>query len=185
MKSVDTTTTLGGTLAGITAPYDTKANDNVVPTLAVEYYLTKEIGVETICCFTQHHVNGTGALAGAELVDHVLILPATVTVKYHLDAGPVKPYVGVGPTMFIVFGEKPGSTAAALGVDKVKMSNQIGLALQAGTDVEINEKMGISLDAKKYFIRPSAKFYDGGTLALETKHKLDPWVVSAGVYFKF
>ncbi|MBD3729611.1 MAG: OmpW family protein [Sphingomonadales bacterium] len=185
VKSVDTTTTLGSTLAGITTPYDTKANDNFVPTLAVEYFATPNVSVETICCFTQHHVSGTGALAGAELVDHVLILPATVTLKYHIDAGPIKPYVGAGPTMFFVFDEKPGATATALGVTKVKMSNQLGVALQGGVDIAMNEKMGLSLDAKKYFVRPHAKFYEGSALALETTHKLDPWVVSAGVYFRF
>lgn len=185
VKSIDTSTTVGATLAGITDPYDTKANDNVVPTLAIEYFATPNVSVETICCFTQHHVSGTGALAGAELVDHVLILPATVTLKYHVDAGPIKPYIGAGPTMFFVFDEKPGATASALGVTKVKMSNQLGVAVQGGFDIAMNEKMGISLDAKKYFVRPTAKFYEGTTLALETEHKLDPWVVSAGVYFRF
>ena len=102
-------------LIGLPAGSQTKANDNVVPTLAVEYYATPNISVETICCFTQHHVTGSGALAGANLVNHVLILPATVTLKYHLDAGPIKPYIGIGPSLFVIFGEKPGSDARALG----------------------------------------------------------------------
>ena len=177
---------LPGVATALGANPGTKASDNVVPTLAVEYFATPNISVETICCFTQHHVNGTGSVAGANLVNHVLILPATVTLKYHLDLGPIKPYIGVGPSLFVIFGEKPGSTARALGVTKVKMSNEVGIALQGGVDVPINDAgMGISLDAKKYFISPEAKFYAGNTLALHTKHKLDPWVVSGGVYFRF
>ena len=78
----------------------TDINNNVVPTVAIEYYATKNISVETICCLTQHHATGRGTLDGARLVDHIMILPATVTVKYHLDAGPIKPYVGVGPSLF-------------------------------------------------------------------------------------
>jgi len=164
----------------------TRANDNVVPTLAIEYFATPNVSVETICCFTQHHVNGTGSIAGANLVNHVLILPATVTLKYHVNAGPIRPYIGAGPALFAVFSEKPGSTAKALGVTKVKMSNEVGFALQGGVDVPINDAgMGISLDAKKYFIKPEAKFYAGNTLALHTRHKLDPWVISGGVYFRF
>jgi outer membrane protein len=31
----------------------------------------------------------------------------------------------------------------------------------------------------------TAKFYAGSTLALETKHKIDPWLVSGGLYFRF
>ena len=167
--------------------FDTKANNNVVPTLAVEYFFNKNFSVETICCFTQHHVSGTGDLAGAELVDHVLILPATVTVKAHLDTGgPIKPYVGAGPSVFFVFDEKPGSTAQALGVDKVKLSNSVGVALQGGVDIALGDNgFGLSLDAKKYFMKPTAKFYVDGTKVLETRHDLNPWVLSAGVSYRF
>lgn len=172
-------------VAAVGANPQSKANDNVVPTVAIEYFATPNVSVETICCLTTHHVNGAGSLAGANLVNHVMILPATVTLKYHLDAGPVKPYVGVGPSIFFVLGEKPGTTAQALGVTRVKMSNSFALALQGGVDVAMNEKMGISLDAKRYFVKPEAKFYAGNTLALHTKHKLNPWVISGGLYFRF
>ena len=166
---------------------DTKASDNVVPTLAVEYFFTKNVSVETICCFTQHHVNGAADLEGTNLVNHVLILPATVTAKFHLDTGgPIKPYVGAGPTLFIVFGEKPGSTAKALEVDKVKMSNSVGVALQGGVDIALGDSgFGLSIDAKKYFVKPTAKFYVDGAKVLETKHNLDPWVLSAGLAYRF
>ncbi|WP_091144460.1 OmpW family protein [Novosphingobium sp. CF614] len=179
---------LAGTLGELgVSDVDAKANDNVVPTLAVEYFFSKAISVETICCFTQHHVDGAADLAGTNLVNHVLILPATVTAKFHLDTGgPIKPYVGAGPALFLVFGEKPGSTARALGVDKVKMSNSLGAALQGGVDIALgNSGMGLSLDAKKYFMKPTAKFYVSDTKVLETKHNLDPWVLSAGVTYRF
>jgi len=173
-------------LIGLPAGSQTKANNNVVPTLAVEYFATPNVSVETICCFTQHHVSGAGALKGANLVNHVLILPATVTLKYHLNAGPIKPYIGVGPSLFVIFGEKPGSDAKALGATKVKMTNELGVALQGGVDIPVNDAgMGISLDAKRYFMDTTATFKAGAVTALKTKHKLDPWVVSGGVYFRF
>lgn len=118
---------------GLPAGSQTKANDNVVPTLAIEYYATPNVSVETICCFTTHHVTGTGSVAGANLVNHVMILPATLTVKYHLDAGPIRPYIGAGPALFLVFGEKPGSTARALGVTSVKMSNSSASRFRAAS----------------------------------------------------
>jgi outer membrane protein len=173
-------------LIGLPVGTDTKANDNVVPTLAIDYYVTPAISVETICCFTQHHVTGTGGLAGADIAQHVLILPATLTLKYHLDAGPIKPYVGVGPSVFFYFSEKPGADAIALGAASLKMDNKLGVALQAGFDMPVSEKMGISLDAKKYFMKTTTHFYTaGGVEALSTTHKLDPWVISGGVYVNF
>lgn len=173
---------------GLTAGAQTTANDNVVPTLAVEYFFTPNVSAETICCFTQHHVSGAGSLAGADhIVDHVLVLPATLTLKYHLPmGGGIKPYIGAGPSLFLYFGEKPGSSITPLGVDKVKMSNDVGFALQAGLDIPVNDKgLGISLDAKKYFMDTTARFYVGGTEVLATKHSLDPWVVSAGLAYRF
>ena len=172
---------------GLPAGSQTKANDNVVPTLAVEYFATPNVSVETICCFTQHHVNGAGAIANTRIVDHVLILPATVTLKYPLNAGPIKPYVGVGPSLFVIFGEKPGATTRALGGTSLKMSNEVGVALQAGVDVPVNDTgMGISLDAKKYFMDTTLHVKNAaGAEILTTKHSLDPWVVSGGVYLRF
>lgn len=173
--------------AAPSAALATKANDNVVPTLAVEYFATPNVSVETICCFTQHHVTGTGAIAGADIAQHVLILPATVTLKYHFNAGGIKPYVGAGPAVFFYFDEKPGATAQALGATKLKMDNKFGVALQAGVDVPLGDSgLGISLDAKRYFMKAKTHFYTaGGVETLSTTHKLDPWVVSGGVYARF
>lgn len=186
VKSIDTASTLGGAVAA-TPNAQTDINDNVVPTVAIEYFATPNVSIETICCLTQHHASGAGGLKGAgSLVDHIMILPATVTVKYHLDAGPIKPYVGVGPSVFLFIDEKPGATAKALGADSLKLSNEIGFALQAGVDVPVNDTgMGISIDAKKYFMNTTATFKEGGATVLKTKHQLDPWVLSAGLSYRF
>lgn len=171
--------------AALGATPGTVANDNVVPTIAVEYYAAPNFSIETICCVTKHKVTGTGSVAGAPLVKDVLIVPATVTLKYHLPLGPIKPYVGVGPTWFIMLDAKPDTTAAALGATDVDLSSNVGVAVQGGVDIAVSPGMGLSLDAKKYWVGTTAKFYAGSTNVLETKHKLDPWVVSGGVYFRF
>ncbi|MEY4952625.1 MAG: hypothetical protein RL299_1049 [Pseudomonadota bacterium] len=171
--------------AALGANPDTKANDVVVPTVAIEYYFSKNVSLETICCVTKHKVTGTGSIAGAPLVKDVLFIPATFTLKYHMPMGAVKPYVGAGPSVFIMLDSKPDTTATALGVTNTKLSSNVGVAVQAGVDVAVGQGMGISLDAKKYWMNTTAKFYAGSTLALETKHKIDPWVLSGGVYFRF
>lgn len=180
-------TALENNAIGLPAGSQTSANDNVVPTLAVEYFASPNVSVETICCLTQHRVGGEGAIAGAKVLDHVLILPATVTLKYHFDLGGIKPYVGAGPSIFFYIDEKPAATTAALGGTKVKLDNQFGVALQAGVDVPLGDKgFGISLDAKKYFMSTRLHVFNGaGAEVLTTKHKLDPWVLSGGVAYRF
>ena len=181
-------TALENNAIGLPAGSQTSANDNVVPTLAVEYFASPNFSIETICCLTQHRVGGEAAIAGATILDHVLILPATVTLKYHFNTeGGIKPYLGVGPSIFFYIDEKPAATTTTLGGRSVKLDNQFGVALQAGVDIPINDKgFGISLDAKKYFMSTRLHVFNAaGAEVLTTKHKLDPWVISGGVAYRF
>ncbi|WP_411338961.1 OmpW family outer membrane protein [Sphingopyxis sp. J-6] len=174
-------------LIGLPAGTQSKADDNVTPTVAIEYFVADNISLETIAGVTQHDVDGRGALNGATLVSDAKIVPATLTLKYHFgeEAG-VRPYVGAGPSYFIFIDEKPGATTRALGATRQKMGDKLGAALQAGVDIPVNDKgLALSIDAKRYFLRPTATWYAGSTEVLKTRHKLDPWVVSAGVAFRF
>ena len=168
------------------ATAQTRATDSWVPTVAAEYFVTPNISLETICCITPHDVRGAGALAGAELIDDAIILPATVTAKYHVNLGGVKPYVGSGPTYFFIFDEGVGSDAAALGATRVNLSDEIGFVLQGGVDFALNDAgLSLALDAKRYFVDTTATFNAGNAVALRSEHKLDPWVISAGLGLQF
>jgi outer membrane protein len=174
-------------LPGLPATTQTKASDNFVPTIAVEYFLTDNVSIETIAGVTQHDVDATAGLpVGAELVSDALLLPATVTAKYHFDLGGVKPYVGAGVAYFIWLKDDPGAATLPLGVTDTDLSDEFGFALQAGFDVPLGDDgFGLTFDAKRYFIDTTARWYVGNTLAIETEHKLDPWVLSAGVSYRF
>src|SRR5690606_1090182 len=115
------------------------------------------------------------------------IVPATLTLKYHFGKeGGIRPYVGAGPSYFLFIDEKPGATTRTLGATRQKMSDSFGVALQAGIDVPVNASgLSVTFDAKRYFLRPTARWFAGDTEVLRTKHRLDPWVISAGVGFRF
>lgn len=167
----------------------TKANDNIVPTVAIEYYVTDAISIETIAGVVRRDIDGTApaALAGAQFVSNANIIPATLTIKYHFGAdGGIRPYVGVGPSYFLFIDEKVGSDAAALGATRVKINDKVGMALQAGIDVPVGDNgLSVTLDAKRYFMRTDATFFASQTEVLKTHHRLDPWVVSAGIGVRF
>ncbi|WP_416832390.1 MAG: OmpW/AlkL family protein [Erythrobacter sp.] len=174
-------------LIGLPAGTDTAASDNYVPTLAVEYFVTNNFSIETIAGTTQHDVDASaGALVGAEVVSNALLLPATVTAKLHFDGGGIKPYVGAGGAYFMWLSDKPGADTVPLGATDSDLSDEFGFVLQAGVDVPLGDDgFGISLDAKRYFIGTTLQVFSGNTLVLETDHNLDPWVVSAGVSYRF
>lgn len=173
---------------GLPAGTQTKANDNFVPTIAIEYFLTDSVSLETICCMTQHDVDAVTGLPGAELVSNARVIPATLTAKYHFDAGVAKPYVGAGATYFLWINDKPGAatTPAPFNITDTDFSNEFGFVLQAGIDIPLSDNgFGITFDAKRYFIDTTSRWFAGNTVVIETDHKLDPWVLSAGVAYRF
>ncbi len=172
-------------LPGVTDGLQTEANDNYVPTVAVEYFFTDNFSIETICCLTQHDVDGTRGLPGAELVSDAMVIPATLTGKYHIDLGGAKPYLGAGFTYFIWVDVDRGKDTIPLGVTKTSFSDEFGFVLQAGLDVPINDKAAITLDAKRYWVDTTARWFAGDTVVIKTEHELDPWVLSAGVALRF
>jgi outer membrane protein len=181
-------TAINVNLPNLPATTQTRANDNVTPTVAIEYFVTNSISIETIAGMTQHDVDAVAGLpAGAELVSNAKLVPATVTAKYHFDVGgALKPYVGAGPAYFLWVGDKPGAATRPLGVTKTDLSDEFGVALQAGFDLPVNDSgLGLSVDVKRYFIDTTARWFVGDTLAIETEHTLDPWVISAGLAFRF
>ena len=182
-------TDIGINVPGLPATLDTEGDDNYVPTLAIEYFLTPQISLETICCVTQHDVTATAptALAGAGLVSNANIVPATLTVKYHFgEAGGIQPYIGAGPTYFIFIDEKPGAAAVGLGATRQQMDDHLGGVIQAGVDIPVNDTgLAISFDAKRYFLSTTAHWFAGATEVIRTRHRIDPWVISAGVAFRF
>jgi len=73
-----------------------------------------------------------------------------------------------------------------LGVTKTDLSDEFGMALQAGFDLPvIDSGLALSVDVKRCFIDTTARWFVGDTLAIETEHKLDPWVISAGLALRF
>src|SRR5690606_7847824 len=140
-------------LVGLPANTQTRANDNFVPTVAIEYFFTPAISLETICCVTQHDVDGTTGLPGAELVSNARLIPATFTLKYHLNPGGSSAYGGAGPRYFLWIGDRPGAAAVAAGAGDFSLSDELGFALQAGIDIPVGKGgTAIALDAKRYFV---------------------------------
>jgi hypothetical protein len=51
---------------------------------------------------------------------------------------------------------------------------------------QTGSRPGLSIDAKKYFVNTTLHVRNAaGTEVLQTEHKIAPWVVSAGVAYRF
>ena len=114
-------------------------------------------------------------------VGSALIVPPTLTLTYHPMRGEsnFSPYVGAGINYSFFFKDKE-----AAGFTGQSMSGGVGYALQAGADYWLNDHWGLNVDVKKVFLNVDAKTNLGAT-AVRADVDLNPWVIGAGVSYRF
>lgn len=169
----------------------------VIPSLSISYFLTQNIAVETICCFTKHSVStkGNGVLGATGLNQSgksadAWIFPPTVMLQYHVTGlGAIRPYVGVGASWFHFFKEKTASNP--LNADSVDFKDDFGLVLGGGVDISLGGGWHLSADVKKYFMETDVKFSNarlnvvGQVDSVNAKAQIDPLLISAGLGYRF
>ena len=104
---------------------------------------------------------------------------ATLTAQYHfIPGGNVSPYVGAGLGYMFVTDTDDGA------VSDLDIDNAVGMALQAGMDVRVSGPWGVYVDAKKLFIDTDASGLLGGA-PITAEAKVNPWIIQAGVGYRF
>ncbi len=160
--------TLGGGVATST---------DQVPELDITRFFTPNIAAELIAATTKHDVSLRGSTAGNAGLGSVKLLPPTLTLQYHANpTGTFRPYVGAGLNYTFFYGAKAGGIA-----DSIKYQDHLGYATQIGFDYMIDEKFGVNFDIKKIFLRTTATVNN----SIRAKVALDPWLIGAGVSYRF
>lgn len=162
--------TLGGHVA---------ATSDQVPELDFTRFFTPNIAAELILATTNHDISlkGSPALGNKTGLGSVNLLPPTLTLQYHANPyGTVRPYVGAGLNYTFFYGAKTGGAATSL-----KYQDHLGYALQAGFDYMIDERFGVNFDIKKIFLKTNVQVNNLYTAQV----RLDPWLIGAGVSYRF
>lgn len=168
----DPITTLAGASTGLRA----KVGYDVMPTIGVTYFFTDHVAAEIIAGTTQHTVRAKAPGTDLKLKD-TWVLPPVLTVQYHFAPGArVSPYIGAGVNYMLFYGgdNKNGFN--------LKIDDGFGTALQAGVDIATKGRWAVNLDAKKVFFETDAVDRAKG---VKSKVTLNPWVLSAGVGYRF
>ncbi|MDB5642039.1 MAG: ompW family protein [Hyphomicrobiales bacterium] len=170
------------TVNGVATPGSLKASTAVVPELDISYFFTKNIAAELILGVTPHNVKGAGALAALGKIGSTWLLPPTLMLQYHFtDFGAFKPYVGAGVNYTFMFSNKEAGPMSSF-----KVKNAAGVALQVGFDYMLDKHWGLNFDVKKLWLRPDATAtLAAGSVPVTAKVKLDPWLIGAGVTYRF
>ena len=178
LRALGVVTRDSGRVDGL-AGSDLSYSNSVIPEFDISYFFNDNIAAELILGTTSAKVYGSGSIAGLGEIGKTWLLPPTLTLQYHFtDFGAFRPYVGAGVN-YTIFYDQSGKNARSLDV-----KNAFGVALQAGFDYMLNEHWGLNVDAKKIFLRPDFDANVGGA-HVSGKANLDPWLIGAGVTYRF
>ncbi|MGX8009726.1 OmpW/AlkL family protein [Mesorhizobium sp. ORM8.1] len=154
-------------------------SNTATPELDISYFFTDNVAAELILGTTYANITGQGSIVGLGNIGKVWLLPPTLTLQYHFtDFGAFKPYVGAGVNYTIFYHQQAGSA------DDLKVNNTFGTALQVGFDYMVDQHWGVNFDVKKLFLKPAFDVTVAGN-KLTGKAPLDPWLIGAGVTYRF
>jgi len=164
------------TAAGVDSGLKADVSDSVVPTVGIAYFFTDNVAAELVLGTSQHTITATGPGTHID-VRKTWVLPPVLDVQYHFaPKARFSPYVGAGLNYMIFYSGKNENSFT------VKPKDGFGTALVAGFDYNLHGAWSLNVDVKKVFFNTKATINGG---ALTSSVDLDPWVVSAGVGYKF
>lgn len=173
-----------------------EVGNNTIPELDISYYVTKNIALELILALgTSHDVKINGAGTGViptTALGSVNLLPPTLTAQWHFMPDQMfDPYVGAGLTYSRAL-DRNLTAQTAVGPRSIHIDrNSFGAALQAGFDVNLQDKWLINFDVKKIWLSTDVTLDTQGALGTATGYQkiddldIDPWVISVGFGKKF
>jgi outer membrane protein len=162
---------------------DSDISTAYVPELDITYHFNEHVAAELILGVTPHDVKAVGTALGDVDLGSVTLLPPTLTLQYHFQPGTrFSPYVGIGINATLFFNEDLPSGSA---LNSIEYDPSLGLALQAGVDIPVNETWSLNLDVKKVFINTEVTIDAGALGTVNADVDIDPVIFGIGFGRKF
>ncbi len=154
----------------------TDVDNAYVPEVDVTYFFTDHVAAELIAATAEHSIK-----AGTNDVGDTWILPPTLTLQYHFTPDQkFSPYVGAGINYSMFYGEDEGT-----GFNNLDVDGGFGYAVQAGFDYWLNDNWGLNFDAKYIDLQVDVDVNLGATALQAHDVDLNPWILGAGVSYRF
>ena len=143
-----------------------------IPEADISYFFTPNLAAELVLTYPQKHT----VYLDRKAIGTFRHLPPTLLAQYHFAPGnTVSPYLGVGVNWTTFSKNRLLNGGASLEHDS------IGLALQAGADVRLDDHWSLNFDLKKVQLRSDVLI--GGAKA--SRAKVDPVLFGAGFGYRF
>lgn len=164
-------------------------NENTQLGLTLGYMLTDHIGIELLAATPfKHSVGVKGLPAGLNgklaTIEH---LPPTVTLQYFPMESTSKwqPYVGAGINYTTFFNEDLTDARRAQGFSRLDRGDSWGLALQAGIDYMLTDRIVLNAAVWRIGIDTQATAHHTALGKVKVSVEIDPWVYMVGIGYKF
>jgi outer membrane protein len=159
---------------------DVQITNAYVPEVDLSYFITDNIAIEAIAAITKHDVKAKSTSLGDVDLGSVWLLPPTILLQYHvLPKERISPYVGAGVNYSFFFNDDTPDDGP---VKSIHYSDSFGWALQAGVDIALSDDIYLNVDVKHLWLNNKVSINNG---AIKAKVDVDPWIVGAGLGFKF
>lgn len=156
--------------------------------LTLSYLVTDHVAVELLAATPFTHrigVKGLGAIDGR--FGEAQHLPPTLSVQYFpLDASSkLQPYVGAGVNYTTFFNEKLSDRQHANGFSQLELSDSWGVALQAGVDYMLTDRLVLNAAVWRIDLNTEATARHSALGKVKVDVDVDPWVYMIGIGYKF
>ena len=178
--------TVSGAYGSTGSNAELRVDSNTIPELDISYYFTKNIAAELILALGSKHdvnitKNGSGAAYDTDL-GKINLLPPTLTLQWHFNPDQIfDPYVGAGVSYVRAMDNGLNYGPFPIRIDR----NNWGAAVQAGLDVNLENRWLVNFDVKRIFVDTDVKLNFDGSYKKIDGLDVDPWVVSVGFGKKF
>lgn len=158
------------------APGAVEVNSKLIPEFDISYNFTDHWATELVLTIPQSQKVSLKGVGHLGTFKH---LPPTLLGQYFFmeRADKFQPYVGVGANLTLIWGENLKVAGIPLELER----SSVGLAVQAGFDLDLGGGKFINADIKKVGLESDVLL--GG--ARLTTANLDPWLFSLGFGWRF
>ncbi|MEH6501496.1 MAG: OmpW family outer membrane protein [Pseudoalteromonas distincta] len=172
---------------GVATPLKAGVDSNTQLGITGTYMLTDQLGIGLLAATPFQHtvsVNGAPGLDG-KLAD-IKHLPPTLTLQYFplASSSAWQPYVGAGLNYTTFFSEDLTSEREQQGFSGLSLDDSWGLALEAGVDYQLSERLLVNASVWHVDIDTEANFRLSGAPG-KVKVDIDPWVYMLALGYKF
>ncbi len=154
-----------------------------VPELDISYFFSDNVSMELVLATTNHDVSAKATALGNLDLGDVWLLPPTLVLQYHFaPEAMINPYIGAGVNYTVTYSsDLPGASPLA----NIHYKDNIGLALNAGFDVNFGGDWFWNFDVKKVYLNTDVTIDAGGLGIVNADVDLDPWIVGIGFGRRF